>query len=370
MIGPLESLAPQSVEEVQEAVLQAARLLPRGGGTKPALSTPPAAHGAAVLDLGGLAGILAYDPGEFTFTARAGTPLAQIEAALAENGQYLPFDPPLAQSGATLGGTVAAGLSGARRHRYGGLRDFLLGIRFVDGQGRLVRGGGKVVKNAAGVDLPKLLTGSLGRLGVLVEVTFKVFPNPPAFATLRLPCRSLAETRASLRTLATAPLDIESVDVTMDEGPVLWVRIGGLAGVLGERAARLCSLLGGGETLAEGEDARFWRQAAEFAWVPPGAALARVSLNPHLLETLAQEATSAGAAIRFSAAGHVAWIAWNQPAEHLDALLARLGLSGLLLRGKSDGSPLLGVRPDAGLLGRISGVLDPSRRFLPLLPEP
>ena len=103
---------------------------------------------------------------------------------LAEHGQYLPFDPPLAAAGATLGGTVAAGLSGPGRYRYGGVRDFVLGVRFVDGMGNLVRGGGKVVKNAAGFDFPKLMVGSLGRLGVLAELSFKVFPQPPAFATL------------------------------------------------------------------------------------------------------------------------------------------------------------------------------------------
>src|SRR5690606_27154197 len=140
------------------------RLHVRGGGTKTALSRP--ADGAALLATSGLSGILEYEPGEFTFTARAGTPLSEIERALAENGQYLPFDPPLVKHGAPLGGTIAAGLSGSGRQRCGGVRDFLIGVRFVDGQGQLVRGGGKVVKNAAGFDLPKLLIGSVGRLGV------------------------------------------------------------------------------------------------------------------------------------------------------------------------------------------------------------
>ena len=114
---------------------------------------------------------------EFTFTALAGTPVREIAAALAERGQYLPFDPMLREAGATLGGTVAAGLSGPGRFRYGGLRDFILGVRFVDGEGRLLRLGGKVVKNAAGFDLPKFFVGSLGRFGVLAEMTFKVFPK-------------------------------------------------------------------------------------------------------------------------------------------------------------------------------------------------
>src|SRR5690606_25923261 len=103
-----------------------------------------AADGATLLDVGGLRGIVDYDPAELTFTARPGTPLAQIAAALAEHGQYLPFDPPLVEAGATLGGTVAAGVSGPGAYRYGGVRDFVLGVRFIDGTGQLRRAGGRV----------------------------------------------------------------------------------------------------------------------------------------------------------------------------------------------------------------------------------
>ena len=121
---------------------------------------------------------------ELTITALAGTPVRVVQAALAAHGQHLPFDPPLARAGATLGGVVAAGTSGPGRHRHGGVRDFIIGARFVDGTGALVGGGGRVVKNAAGFDLPQLMVGSMGRLGVLVEVAFKVFPAPPAWGTL------------------------------------------------------------------------------------------------------------------------------------------------------------------------------------------
>ncbi|MBI4768870.1 MAG: FAD-binding protein, partial [Chloroflexi bacterium] len=154
---------PTTIAEVRDAVRSLPRLLPRGGGSKPALSIPP--EGVAALDLSGLTGLLEYDPAEFTFTALAGTPLSEVLAALSANGQYLPFDPPFAARGATLGGAVAAGLSGPGRYRYGGVRDFILGVRLVDGNGDLVRGGGKVVKNAAGFDIPKLMVGSLGQLG-------------------------------------------------------------------------------------------------------------------------------------------------------------------------------------------------------------
>ena len=157
-------LSPESIDQVAEAVRSSGRVLAVGRQTKPRLSC----SNATKLCLSKLRGILEYEPSEFTFTALAGTPLRDLVEALAQRGQYLPFDPLLVEAGATLGGTVAAGLSGPGRFRFGGLRDFILGARFVDGTGRLLRLGGKVVKNAAGFDLPKFFVGSLGRFGVLV----------------------------------------------------------------------------------------------------------------------------------------------------------------------------------------------------------
>ena len=167
-----------------------------------------------MLDLSRLSGVLEYEPGEFTFTALAGTPLASVDSLLAEHGQYLPFDPPLAERGATLGGTVAAGLSGPGRYRYGGVRDFILGVRFVDGAGALVRGGGKVVKNAAGFDLPKLMVGSLGQLGVLVELTLQSLPAAGGHADACTPSSPAWRRRWRRCTaLYTAPLDVDALDL-------------------------------------------------------------------------------------------------------------------------------------------------------------
>ena len=130
---------------------------------------------------------------------------------LAEHGQYLPFDPLLAEAGATLGGTVAAGANGPGRYRYGGLRDFILGVRYVDGEGQIVYAGGKVVKNAAGFDIPKFMVGSLGQFGALVEMTFKVFPKPEAYATLRLECASVVDGANAIIRLTGQPLDLDAV---------------------------------------------------------------------------------------------------------------------------------------------------------------
>ncbi len=215
--GRAGTVAPRDAAEVAEAVAAAERVHVRGAGTKPGLA-PAADEHATVIDTSALRGVLEYEPNEFTFTALAGTPVARIEALLAEHGQYLPFDPPFAAAGATLGGAVASGLSGPGRLRFGGVRDFILGGRFVDGSGRLIRAGAKVVKNAAGFDLPKLLVGSLGRLGVLAELTFKVFPKPESCASLEARFPSLAEAVAGAEKLLTAPLEIAALDIEPRDG--------------------------------------------------------------------------------------------------------------------------------------------------------
>ena len=134
------TISPASIEELRQAVAAHPRVSLRGGGTKTGLSSPvspsPVAQGfsTALVDLSRLSGIVAHTPEECTFTALAGTRIDEIERVLAPHGQYLPFDPPLSAAGATIGGTVAAGLNGSCRYRYGGIRDFLIGARIVDGR--------------------------------------------------------------------------------------------------------------------------------------------------------------------------------------------------------------------------------------------
>jgi glycolate oxidase FAD binding subunit len=136
-----------------------------------------------ILDVSAYRGIVAYEPTELYITARCGTPLAEIEAVLAQNGQMLAFEPPHF-SGATVGGCVAAGLSGPRRQQAGAVRDFVLGVKLIDGTGQVLDFGGQVMKNVAGYDVSRLLAGSLGTLGVLAEVTLKVLPKPVSEQTL------------------------------------------------------------------------------------------------------------------------------------------------------------------------------------------
>lgn len=178
-------MTPRSPAELAEAIRSSPRVVLTGARSKPRLSHAPAAF--TRISTLALDRLVEYEPDEFVVTVEAGMTLRQLDAILLRHHQHLPFDPLLRHRGATVGGTVAAGFNGPGRLRHGGIRDFILGVRFVDGTGRLLRAGGKVVKNAAGFDIPKFLVGSLGRFAALAEVTFKVFPKPAAFQTLELP---------------------------------------------------------------------------------------------------------------------------------------------------------------------------------------
>jgi glycolate oxidase FAD binding subunit len=360
------ALAPASIAELQEAVRSATQLLPRGGGSKPALSTPPT--GATTLAMNRLTGILEYEPGEYTITTLAGTPLRDLVAALTANGQFLPFDPPLVAAGATVGGAVAAGLSGSGRYRFGGLRDFIIGVRLVDGAGQLTRGGGKVVKNAAGFDLPKLMVGSLGRLGVIAEVSFKVFPAPPAHATLRIDYLTLADALAGLDRLRLSSYDLVALDLAPAtqgaEDVVLLARIGGPSGVLPARLEQLRALLGAGSVLAAETESQVWIDQSEFAWVPAGRALVKVGLLPAQIPVLDAVLAATHAPRRYAVGGNLAWIAWPESLATLDDLLTEHRLSGLVLRGETE-TPLIGAPVGNVFRDRAVAALDPEHRFLP-----
>lgn len=356
-------LRPTSAQEIQQIVHQSSHLRVRGGGSKPALSAPT--DDALLLDLSELAGLVEYEPAEYTFTAQAGTPVADIQAVLAREGQYLPFDPPLAKAGATLGGIVAAGTSGPGRVRYGGVRDFLIGTRFVDGRGELLRGGGKVVKNAAGFDYPKLLVGSLGRLGILTEVTFKVFPEPPAYATLAIGCADLFAALGHITGLNRSKFDINGLDCgPTPQGWTVWVRLGGFVAALDERMAALQAQVGGGEILSDQADGSLWQGANNFDWLSADAGLVKVPVTPGRMAGLEKILPSA-VARRYSVGGNLLWLGWDKPVAELDSLLAGHGLSGLLLRGASD-SPWLGKRPGGAFLARVKNALDPDGKFGPI----
>jgi glycolate oxidase len=355
---PARGLTPigDAVRALQDAVREHERVLPRGGGSKPALSTPP--DGVTPLVVSGLRGIVEYDPEELTITALAGTPVRVVQAALAAHGQHLPFDPPLARAGATVGGMVAAGTSGPGRYRHGGVRDFVIGARFVDGTGALVGGGGRVVKNAAGFDLPRLLVGSMGRLGVLVEVAFKVFPAPPAHATLVAEAPNLEAALEAMRRAASSGIELEALD--LEPPGRLLIRLGGAQPALEPRLERLRRAIGlPAEKLLGARDGALWDDARRLAW--PGSVV-RVATSPRGVAAL--DPALDGSRRRYSAGGAGAWVAWpdDRPLGALDALLGEAGAAGVRLTGPP-GPVLLGATGGGAFAERVRRGLDPDGRF-------
>ncbi|WP_112874745.1 FAD-binding protein [Paracoccus endophyticus] len=207
-----------------------------GGGTR----LLPGEGGGTRLSTAGLTGITLYEPAALTIVVRAGTPLAEVEAALAAEQQRLAFEPPAAP-GSTIGGVAAANASGPRRVKDGAARDSLIGVTFVDGRGDIVRNGGRVMKNVTGYDLVKLMAGSRGTLGVLTEVAFKTQPVPPACATLSLSDLDPARAVAAMTAALTGPWDVTGAGVLPSGRTVL--RVEGLAGSVAIRAETLAQRL-------------------------------------------------------------------------------------------------------------------------------
>ena len=347
------SLTPTTPTELADAVRSAPRVIVVGAGTKPRLAA--VGDGFVRVSTARLSGIVEYEPSEFTFTALAGTPVRTIVAALAERGQHLPFDPPLAEAGATLGGTVAAGLGGPGRFRFGVPRDFILGVRFVDGEGRLLRMGGKVVKNAAGFDLPKFFVGSLGRFGALAEITFKVFPRPAATRTLRLPVDDAVAMAGILTAAANSRWELDALDASPAEGAV-FARLAGPAAALDALATEVLERWPG-TTLAPAEEETLWRSAREFGWAQVGGVLAKVALTPlQVPEFVAVVKAVAGARVWLGAGGNVGYISLPD-----GAALPMLPWPALTLRGEAPLWP--GACPRFDIMRATKAALDSPRRF-------
>lgn len=328
----------------------------RGGGTKDFYGNEPRGE---LLDTRPLAGIVAYEPSELYVTARGGTPLAEVEAAVAAERQMLAFEPPHFGDGATVGGCVAAGLAGPRRASHGsaagGVRDFVLGARLLDGRGRMLSFGGTVMKNVAGYDVARALAGSLGVLGVITEVTLKVLPRPLQETTLRFEM----DEAAALDRLNAWGGQPWPISASCWSAGVLHLRLSGAPAAI--EAA--CAALGGEEV--EGE--AFWADLREqrapfFAGESP---LWRLSLpstagplgfdDPQLVEW--------GGALR--------WLRTQQPATALRACAAGLGGHATLFRGGDRSTGVFTLLPPALLAihRRLkaefdpAGILNPGRLF-------
>ena len=259
-------------ESIRFAAARGAPLRLRGGGSKDFYGNEPRGE---LLDTRGYSGICDYEPSELVLTARCGTPLAEVEQALAEHHQCLPFEPPH-YGEATFGGCIAAGLSGPARAAAGALRDFVLGTKLVDGRGNVLEFGGRVMKNVAGYDVSRLLAGSLGTLGLIAEASIKVLPRPALERTRRLAMPQPPALEAMNR-WAGEPLAISAS--AWHEG-TLYVRLSGSAPAVDAAAARV-----GGDELGDG--ARFWGAIREqthafFAGADPLWRLAVPSTTPPL----------------------------------------------------------------------------------------
>jgi len=353
---------PASVSEVQAFVKEAPRIFLQGAGTKTALTVSE--DGVTTLDMTLISGLQEYEPEEFTFTALAGTRVVDVSQALSKNRQYMPFDPPLVERGATLGGTVAAGLSGPGRYRYGGVRDFLLGVRYINSSGELIRGGGKVVKNAAGFDLAKLMIGSLGTLGVIVELTFKVFPAPELFSTLQLDFETLVDALQALQQASVSHLDIDAIEMAPTEsGFGVWIRIGGTAKTMPARIDRLYKMYNQGEILTNSDEEIIWQQLREFNWVPAGWSLIKIPMTHGRILALEGEVNRESMLRRYSCAGQIGWLAVKESPESIEPVLVKQGLNGLVILGSSE-RLRLGEYPSGSFYNRIKTALDPINRFV------
>jgi len=200
-------------QRIQRATASHTPLRIRGGGTKDFYGQSLEGD---ILDTRAYAGILSYEPSELVVTVCAGTPLATLEAALRAQGQCLPFEPPHFGDAATVGGMVAAGLSGPARANVGSVRDFVLGAKMVNGKGEQLTFGGQVMKNVAGYDLSRLLAGSMGQLGLITEVSLKVLPIAPGEATLQCTPLSQAQALACLHRWGGQPLPLNASAWVMD----------------------------------------------------------------------------------------------------------------------------------------------------------
>jgi glycolate oxidase FAD binding subunit len=262
----MDPIVSELTERIRKAAAEKRPLRIRGGGSKDfyayKLEGEP-------LDVAGYRGVVDYEPSELVLTARAGTPLAEIEDTLAKGGQMLACEPPYFGPQATLGGCVAAGLSGPRRASAGSVRDFVLGTRVLNGEGEDLRFGGQVMKNVAGFDVSRLMAGSFGTLGVILEVSLKVLPTPEKEVTLRWPMDEGKAIQAMNR-WAGQPLPVSA---TCHADGALSVRLSGSQ--LGVDAARARL---GGDTVLDGP--AFWRAVREHTVDGLRGSLWRLSVKP------------------------------------------------------------------------------------------
>jgi glycolate dehydrogenase FAD-binding subunit len=378
-------LAPTDEEGIAAAVRQAAGLQEPlaiiGNGTKSGMLRPvQAAHS---LSSRGLIGITLYSPNELIISARAGTPLAEIEMALAEHGQHIIAEPPDVGGSQTIGGVVATNMSGPRRIATGAMRDHVLGVRAINGHGEVIHSGGRVLKNVTGLDLCKLLTGSHGTLAVITEVTLKVLPAPEAVGTVAVPGVDATAGVAALSTALGSPYSVSAAAWLPADAAaripalarfgrsVALARIEDFAASVDYRSRRLRDQLAGdgGQILDQAASRAVWRaiRDREPLVVMPDEAVWRVSVRPSAGPLVLQSAEACGARGYLDWGGGLVWLAGPASAEaHAVVQAAALESGGtwMLARGPDTLRAAVDVVPPepeplARITRRVKSALDP-----------
>lgn len=390
-----ETLAPADEAGIAAAVAAAFAagqpLAIEGNGSKRAMLRPVQA--ARTLTTRNLSGITLYKPQELVLSARAGTPMYEIEAALAEKGQMLIAEPPDTRPlfgtdlYATLGGVVATNLSGPRRIAWGAMRDHVLGIRAVNGTGEVIRSGGRVLKNVTGLDLCKLLAGAHGTLGVLTEITLKVLPMPETTGTVAVRVPDLATGVAALAAGLGSPFGVSGAAIVpegaprqaMLDGTIAILRIEDFAESVTYRLARLRDALArfGDVALVEGENSRaLWRHVREALPLATeaGDAVWRVSVRPSAGPGVARAvAEDFGGRVLLDWGGGLVWVAGPATeAAHAAVMAASAAADGVftLFRAPETLRAAVAVVPDepaplAAIGRRVKAALDPKGLFNP-----
>lgn len=341
-----------------------------GGGSKRFYGNAPlTADSHYVLDMTAYRGIVNYQPSELVVTARAGTPLSELQQILAERGQMLAFEPPHFDTSATIGGCVAAGLAGPRRVACGGISDYLLGVRLLDAQGRVLSFGGEVMKNVAGYDVSRLMAGSLGIFGALLEVSLKVVPCPPVEMTV-YGMSTQAEALHRFARWRSQPLPISATAWIPEDGQSDGGRwLARLSGSL--PAVRAACLALDGQQLDEASGQAIWSALREqtHAFFQGGVPLWRLAVAPTTppLEV---------GPMLLEWGGGVRWLSARADAAALRAAAQAAGGHATLFRAYGAGVPADGVFHPlsagvAGITRRLKQELDPAGLFNPgrMVPE-
>ena len=315
-------ISQQLQQQIQDAYEQASALCIVGGNSKNFYGHKVSAE---TLNVSGHRGVLSYEPTELVITARAGTPLKEIEKLLDDNGQMLPFEPPAFGENATIGGTIACNLSGPRRAYAGAARDYLLGCKLINGKGEILSFGGEVMKNVAGYDVSRLMAGAMGTLGVLLEVSLKVLPKAELENTQLFHC-TYAEAIAQMHAWSQTPLPLSA---TSFHDSILRVRLAGAT-----KAVKAAVQTIGGESMDNA--ARYWHELKEqqLDFFTTDKPLWRISL--------ASDNTSFAGDIGLDEndfldewGGALRWLKRDVPAEKIQAAAAAVDGHAVLFRDDS-----------------------------------